>query len=97
MMYNIIILTHIVRFLGGYHMITAKEARERIDTLTTKRGEEEKRISEKRITKTVENGDGSCWLDIYISDATKKCLKSPEYPVKQRSNQRDGMNTEVKG
>lgn len=96
MVYNIIILTHIVRFLGGYHMITAKEARKRIDTLATKRGEEEKRKAEERITKAVEKGDGSCWLGIYISDATEKWLKSLGYEVRRFSDQRDGMDTEVK-
>lgn len=77
-------------------MITANEARERVDTLATKRGEEEKKKAEERITKAVENGYSSCWLGIYVSDATEKWLKSLGYQVKRISDQRDGNDTEVK-
>lgn len=96
MMYNIIIPTHIVRFLGGYHMITANEARKKIDTLATKRGEEERKKAEEKITKAVENGESSCWLGIYISEATKKWLESLGYKVRLMSDQRDGDDTEVR-
>lgn len=82
--------------LGGYHMITANEARKKIDTLATKRGEEEKKKAEERITRAVENGESSCWLRIYISDATEKWLKSLGYQVRRMSNQRDGDDTEVR-
>lgn len=40
-----------MRFLGGYHMITANEARERIDKLATKRGEEEKKKPKRELPK----------------------------------------------
>ena len=77
-------------------MITANEARKRIDTLATKLGEEEKKKAEARITEAVENGDSSCWLGFYVSDATKKWLESLGYQVRKMSDQRDGDDTEVK-
>ena len=77
-------------------MITANEARKRIDTLKTKRGEEEKKIVEAAITSAVEDGRDLCWLGIYISDATKNWLESLGYQVKRVSDNRDGDDTEVK-
>lgn len=77
-------------------MITANEARERIDTLATERGKKEQQTAEEKITKAVEKGDSSCWLGIYISDATDKWLKSLGYQTRRVSDQRDGDDTEVK-
>lgn len=77
-------------------MITAFEARKKIDTLATKRGEEEKKKVEEIITKAVENGDSSCWLGIYISDTTKKWLESLGYRVRLVSHLRNEDDTEVK-
>lgn len=77
-------------------MITANEARERIDTLATERGKKEQQKAEEKITKAVEKGDSSCWLGIYISDATDKWLKSLGYQTRRVSDQRDGDDTEVK-
>ena len=76
-------------------MITANEAREKIDMLKTKRGEEEKKKAEERITKAVENGDSSCWLGICISEATEKWLESLGYQIERTYNMRDGDDTKV--
>ena len=85
MVYNIIILTHIVRFLGGYHMITAKEARTKVFALETKSVREEKRRVEEIITKEVDEGQLFCWLDFCISDATEQWLQSLGYKVDCKS------------
>ena len=77
-------------------MMTAAQARQKIDTLATKRGEAEKKRAEETITKAVENGDSYCWLGIYVSDATEKWLKSLGYQVRRMSDQRDGDETEVR-
>ncbi len=77
-------------------MITANEARERIDTLATERGKKEQQKADEKITKAVEKGDSSCWLGIYISDATDKWLKSLGYQTRRVSDQSDGDDTEVK-
>lgn len=79
MMYNNIRLTHIVRFLGGYHIFTANEARERMEALNTKPLEREKKAVEKIITEAVNNGDRCCFLRFHISDATAEWLKSLGY------------------
>lgn len=77
-------------------MITANEARERIDTLATERGKKEQKTAEEKITKAVEKGDSSCWLGIYISEATDKWLKSLGYQTRRVSDPKDGDDTEVK-
>ena len=77
-------------------MITANEARERIDTLATERGKKEQQKADEKITKAVEKGDSSCWLGIYISDATDKWLKSLGDRKRRVSDQSDGDDTEVK-
>ena len=94
-MYNIIILTHIVRFLGGYHMITAKEARERINALETERGKQERKTAEEKINKAVEKGESYCWLGVWISDATEGWLTSLGYQVKRVDSQKDGSDVKV--
>ncbi len=77
-------------------MITASEAREKIEALATERGRQEQQTAEKVITRAVENGDSSCWLGIYVSEATEKWLKSLGYQVEKMSSQKDGSNTKVK-
>ena len=77
-------------------MISANEAREKINTLATIRGDNEKKKAEERITRAIEEGKNSCWLGIYISDATEKWLKSLGYQVRRISDQRSGNDTEVK-
>lgn len=82
MMYNIITLTHIVRFLGGYHMITAKEARAKVDMLEAEKegGQERKRVEEK-INKAIEEGKSSCWIGFWVFSDTVRWLKSLGYYV----------------
>lgn len=43
--------------LGGYHMITAAQAREKINALETERGDQERKIVEEKITKALEDLD----------------------------------------
>ncbi len=62
-------------------MITAKEARKRIDTEKTERAKQEKKIAEKEINKAVEQGRSYCWLGFLISEATEEWLKSLGYKV----------------
>lgn len=81
--------------LGGYHMITAKEARERIDTLATERGREEQQKAKEAITKAVEQGYNNCWLGFYASEATLKWLKSLGYKTERISSKKDGHDTKV--
>lgn len=77
-------------------MISAKEARKKIDTLNTERGKEEQQKAELAIERAVQNGDSECWLGIYISAATEKWLKSLGYQVEKMSSQKDGSDTKVK-
>lgn len=77
-------------------MMTADQARKKIDTLATKRGEEEKMKAEEKINAAIERGENHCWLGIYASDATEKWLKSLGYQVRRMSDQRDGDDTEVR-
>lgn len=77
-------------------MITAKEAREKIETLKTERGKKEMKIAEAKVTTALENGESCCWLGIYISDPTFNKLKDLGYTVEQISSQRDGDDTKVK-
>lgn len=76
-------------------MITAKEARERIDALETERGMKEKKTVEEKITKAVEKGESSCWLGVWISDATEEWLKSLGYKV-ERFDSYYNSNSDVK-
>ncbi len=77
-------------------MITANEARKKIDVLETERGKKEMQIAEERITAAVEKGESDCWLGIYVSNATENWLKSLGYKVKRISSQKDGDDTNVK-
>lgn len=76
-------------------MITAQEARQKIEQLETERGKKEKNIAEEKITSAVEQGLQGCDLGIYVSDATEKWLISLGYKVERYSNQRDGSGTYV--
>ena len=76
-------------------MISAKEARERIDALETERGRKEKKMAEEKIMAAVEKGAASCWLGVYISRATENWLKSMGYKVRRIDDQRDGRDVEV--
>lgn len=95
MMYNIIILTHIVRFLGGYHMITAKEAREQVNILLSKAEEDEQKRAEEKITEAVKAGAGFCHLDVYISKVTESWLLSLGYKVEKISSSQHGTSDTV--
>ena len=75
-------------------MITAKEARERIDALEIERGRKEKEIAEEKITLAVEKGESSCWLG-WISRATEDWLKSLGYKVRRINNPKDGSYVEI--
>ena len=73
-------------------MITAKEARARINALKTKRGKEEKAIAEEKINAATDDGEEYCYLGIWISDATKNWLESEPncYKVTILSEDRPG-------
>ena len=89
MIYNIIILTHIVRFLGGYHMITAREARAKSESNYSRKEMEE---AEKKINEAIAEGRNSCFLGNGISNSTKENLKNLGYKVEFRY----WNNTEVR-
>ncbi len=76
-------------------MITAKEARERIDTLETERGKQEQKTAEEKINKAVEKGESYCWLGVWISKATEKWLKSLGYDVQRVDSTKDGSDVKV--
>ena len=77
-------------------MITAKEAREKVDTLAKKRIQEEQEIARSRIMDAVNQGKSSCYLDIYISGETKQWLKDLGYKVRHVYGQGRRDDTEVK-
>lgn len=72
-------------------MITAKEARERIDALEAERIKQEQEAVEEKINKAVEKGESYCWLNSWISHATEDWLKSLGYIV-----ERSEMDDDVK-
>lgn len=78
-------------------MITAKEARAKIDNLTKKRDkeriEEEKKIAEEKINEALENDKSCCRIGFKISDDTKQWLESLEYKVQYLYNENSGYNT----
>ena len=76
-------------------MITAAEAREKIETLNTKLGQEEKELSEKQINSAIEHGQTYCAVDS-ISIPTQKWLEGLGYSVKNSGDQRDGYYTEIR-
>ena len=77
-------------------MITANEARKKIDALETERGKKQMQIAEERITEAVEKGYSDCWLGIYVSDATESWLKSLGYEIERTFSPKDGDDTKVK-
>lgn len=77
-MYNIIITTHIVRFLGGYHMITANEARERKDEFLKK----EMKMVEEAIIEAADKGLDYCFVGFHLSPTVECSLKDLGYQVK---------------
>lgn len=76
-------------------MIRAKEARERIDALKTERDKQEMKTAEEKINKAVEKGESYCWLGVWISEATEKCLKHFGYQVERVDSQKDGSDVKV--
>lgn len=76
-------------------MITAKEARERVTTLKTKRGKKEAEKAENLITKAIEDGESSTYLGFYASEYTVKWLEELGYEVELIDSQRDGEDTKV--
>ena len=56
-------------------MITASEARKKINNLKTKKGQEEREFCEKIINQAIDNQEDYCWLGRSISEPTKKWLK----------------------
>ena len=75
-------------------MISATEARKKINDLNTKKGQQEKELCEKRINQAIENGRTSCAVDS-ISEPTKKWLTNLGYSVRNAGDQRDGFYTEI--
>ena len=64
-------------------MITAKEARERINSLETERGKQEMKLAEEKINEAVEKGSYYCWLGVWISVATEEWLTALGYEVER--------------
>ena len=76
-------------------MLTAQEAREKIDPLATRRGAEEKKKVEEKVTEAVENGERYCSVGIYVSNATVAWLEGLGYKVERFSDQREGNDTKI--
>ena len=76
-------------------MITAAEARKKIETLNTKIGQEEKELCEKKINDAIEQCKNSCSIDRILSQPTQEWLKSLGYSVTVISNQKDGSYTDI--
>lgn len=76
-------------------MITAAEARKKINDLNTKNGQEEKKFCENKINHAIENGEKYCWLGRIISEPTKKWLRDLGYSVEGFNSQREGCDTRV--
>ena len=76
-------------------MISAKEAREKIDDLKTEKGQQEKKKAEEKITKAIENGEFSCKLDPRASHGLKKYLRSLGYNIEDGGDLKDGFYTKV--
>ena len=76
-------------------MISAAEARKKIEDLNTKIGKEEKELCEKQINSAIEHGQTYCAVDS-ISKPTQKWLESLGYSVKSAGDQRDGYYTEIR-
>lgn len=76
-------------------MITAKEARERVENLKTERGEKERKIAEEKITEAIERAEYCCYLGIVISNPTKAHLEFMGYQVEIQDEQSGGPDTKV--
>lgn len=75
-------------------LFTAKEAREKVDSLKKNKLEEEKIMAESKIVTAVENGDSSCHLG-YVEFETAQWLESLGYDIKRTTNPKDGSDTMV--
>lgn len=76
-------------------LFTAKEARERIDSLKNNKLEEEKIMAESKIVTAVENGDDSCHIG-YVEFETAQWLESLGYGIERITSPKDGSDTIVK-
>lgn len=76
-------------------MITAKEAREKIENLETELGAKEKIVAEDKISTAIEENKFSCLLGMPISDPTKAYLKSLGYQVESIDETGDLPDTKV--
>ena len=76
-------------------MITAKEARERIDALKAERSKQEMKTVDEIITTAIEKGKSYCRLGICISEPTEEWLKRLGYQVEHVSSQKDGIDVKV--
>ena len=78
-------------------MISAKEAREKVFNLETKRGKEQLAICEKAISDALEDNQFVCTIDIYIDDCVKVYLeKKKEYKVIRYNNTKYGPCTIIR-
>ena len=75
-------------------MITAQEARERVNSLESERIQNEMKTVEDKINVAIAKGETSCWLGISISEATSKWLKSLDYKIRWFEDS-DGCDVEV--
>ncbi len=76
-------------------MITAKEARSKVESLETEKGLQERKLVEEKILSTVEKGETYCWLHIWISEPTENWLKRLGYDVERSDSQKDGCDVKV--
>lgn len=71
-------------------MITAKEAREKIDKPSTKQTEVERltdrKMIEYSIRRAIRRGSNYCWINFYLSNDTFYWLRSLGYQIKRISS-----------
>lgn len=77
-------------------MISAKEAREKVFNLETKRGKEQLAICEKAISDALEDNQLVCTIDIYIDDCVKDYLEKKEYTVIRYNSAKYGPCTIIR-
>lgn len=75
-------------------LFTAKEAREKVDSLKNNKLEEQKIMAESKIVSAVEDGDNSCYIG-YVEPETVQWLKSLGYVVECIIDPKDGSDTKV--
>lgn len=75
-------------------LFTAKEAREKVDSLKSNKLEEEKIMAESKIVSAVEDGDNSCYIG-YVESETVQWLESLGYIVECITSPKDGSDTKV--